>query len=71
MMSLYKALQNTTKTDVAREIQSAELTCCWCSKRDIRAAVVWSARSTEPMDKENTADLMEYQCMDCGLSFWC
>jgi hypothetical protein len=57
-------------TDVEREIRSIDMTCCWCGKRDIRTAVLWEARSTEPMDSSNTATLMEYQCQDCGLSFW-
>jgi hypothetical protein len=58
-------------TDVERERRAIDLTCCWCGKRDICTAVVWTAQSTEPMDKTNTADLMEYKCQDCGLSFWC
>jgi DNA-directed RNA polymerase subunit RPC12/RpoP len=40
------------------------------SARIVYDVAVWNARSTEPHDTDNTADLTEYQCADCSRSIW-
>ena len=47
---------------------------CFCplcgSQNIVTADIIWEARSTDPCDQNNTADLTEYQCHDYAHSFW-
>lgn len=45
--------------------------CPFCGTQLITTAdIIWESRSTDPCDRDNTADLTEYQCDDCARSFW-
>lgn len=45
--------------------------CPHCGSQIITTAdIIWEAKSTDSCDKDNAADLTEYQCNDCARSFW-
>ena len=52
-------------------MKSTRPQCCpFCGHFDMRYAVEWEAKSTDPCDAGNSASLDEYQCASCSMSVW-
>lgn len=64
------AMELTSKPQNAAP--AAESVCCpYCKGEKVTFITTWQARSEDPCDLDNTAQISEYQCFDCdNRSFW-